>query len=75
MPGLKPVSRRVLVARLSELGFEGPFAGGRHQFVCRGDLDVVLPNPHRGDVGVGLLARILRQAGVTVAQWNGEPKK
>ncbi len=30
MPKLAPVSRRKLVKRLHELGFEGPFAGGKH---------------------------------------------
>ena len=38
----------------------------------RGDLTVIIPNPHEGDIGVGSLRRILRQAGVTREEWLGE---
>jgi hypothetical protein len=33
--------------------------------VVPGDLVVTIPNPHGQDIGVVLLARVLRQAGVT----------
>jgi predicted RNA binding protein YcfA (HicA-like mRNA interferase family) len=33
-------------------------------------LRVVIPNPHRGDIDRGLLARILRQAGITREEWE-----
>jgi hypothetical protein len=29
-----------------------------------------LPNPHRGDVGKELLARILRRAGIEKKEWE-----
>jgi hypothetical protein len=38
----------------------------------RGQLTLVLPNPQEGDIEVGLLVRILRQAGVTREEWLGE---
>jgi len=38
--------------------------------MVRGDLVLTIPNPHRGDIGADLLARILRQARVTRAQWE-----
>jgi len=66
---LRPVSRRELVARLKALGFSGPYTGGRHQFMVRGSVRLVLPNPHRGKVGVDLLKRILRQAGIEEEEW------
>ena len=72
MAKLTPVSRRELVQRLRELGFEGPYAGGRHPQMRRGDLTLILPNPHEGDIGVGLLARLLRQAGIAREEWLGE---
>lgn len=31
---------------------------------------VTLPNPHAGGISIGLLARILRQAGVTREEWE-----
>lgn len=70
MPSWGPISRRRLVKALRSLGFDGPFSGGRHQFIVRGDLVLTVPNPHRGDIGVGLLARILAQTGVTREVWE-----
>ena len=32
----------------------------------------ILPNPHKSDVSVDLLFRILRQAGVSREEWLGE---
>ncbi|MBI1883206.1 MAG: type II toxin-antitoxin system HicA family toxin [Chlamydiae bacterium] len=69
MSKLSPVSWRELVKRLRELRFEGPYAGGRHPQMRRGDVTVIIPNPHEGDVGVGLLQRVLRQAGVSREEW------
>ena len=70
MPPFGPIHRRDLIRNLRRLGFEGPFSGGKHQFMVRRDVTVRIPNPHRGDIGVGLLARILRQAGVERAEWD-----
>ena len=70
MPHWGPVSRRELIRGLRSLGFEGPFSGGKHQFMLRGDVVLTIPNPHRKDIGIELLARVLRQAGVTRAEWN-----
>ena len=36
----------------------------------KGDVTLTVPNPHRGDIGRELLARILRQAGITREQWE-----
>ena len=72
MPRLIAVSRRELVERLRELGFTGPHPGGRHDFMLRGTRRLILPNPHQSDIGVALLQRILRQAGVTRREWLGE---
>lgn len=70
MPKLSPVSRRELIQRLQRLGFEGPYTGGRHEFVLRGTRRLILPNPHRSDIGADLLTRILRQAGVSRDEWE-----
>ena len=72
MPRLIPVSWRELVQRLRQLGFEGPYAGGRHPQMRRGDGTVIIPNSHEGDINVGLLSRLLRQAGVSRTEWLGE---
>jgi hypothetical protein len=51
------------------LGFDGPFSGGRHEFMVRDDCRLILPNPHQSQISVALLARLLRQAGITRDQW------
>jgi len=70
MPPFGPIKRKDFVRCLSRLGFEGPFAGGRHEFMLNGDLTVWIPNPHEGDIGRELLARILRQAGIAREDWE-----
>ena len=57
------------IQRLKRLGFEGPYTGARHEFMLRGERRLILPNPHRGDIGVDLLVRLLRQSGVTREEW------
>jgi hypothetical protein len=37
-----------LVKRLRALGFEGPFAGGKHLFMLKGALRLTLPKQKRG---------------------------
>jgi predicted RNA binding protein YcfA (HicA-like mRNA interferase family) len=69
MTRLTPISRRELVQRLRELGFEGPFTGGRHEFMVRESVRLILPNPHRQEISVDLLSRILRQAGIERDEW------
>ena len=38
--------------------------------MVRGTARVSVPNPHRGDISVNLLARILRQAGISREEWE-----
>lgn len=54
MPPFKPIKQRDLVKNLKKAGFDGPYSGGKHPFMVRGDLVLTIPNPHKGDiVGVG----------------------
>jgi predicted RNA binding protein YcfA (HicA-like mRNA interferase family) len=52
------------------MGFDGPYSGGKHSFMIKGDVTLTLPNPHRGDISRELLARILRQAGISRKEWE-----
>jgi hypothetical protein len=70
MPPFGAIKRRDLIPHLKQLGFEGPYSGRKHQFLVRGDVAVRIPNPHQGDIGMELLARILRQAGVDKEEWE-----
>lgn len=70
MPAFGPISRKDLVQYLKLLGFSGPYSGGKHQFMVRESVTVRIPNPHRGDIGLELLKRILRQAGIGKDEWK-----
>jgi len=70
MPHFGPIKRRELIRYLRQLGFEGPYSGGKHQFMIKGDVTLRVPNPHRSDIGKELLARILRQARIQRDEWE-----
>ena len=70
MPPIKPTSRRDLIRNLKRLGFDGPYPGGNHQFLVRDGRKLTLPNPHQSDIGIPLLVRILREAGVSREEWE-----
>ena len=46
MPPFGPVSRVEFIRALRQLGFDGPYSGGKHQFMVRGDVTLRIPNPH-----------------------------
>ena len=69
MSKLGPVSFSELVNRLKAFGFEGPYSGGKHLYMLNGNLRLTIPNPHKQNIGVDLLKRILRQAGITREEW------
>jgi len=64
------ISRRELIRKFMALGYNGPFSGGKHQFMIKGKQKVRIPNPHMGDISVGLLKEILRQAGISSRDWD-----
>lgn len=70
MPSLGPIKRKDLIAGLKQLGFDGPYSGGKHQFMVRESVTIRVPNPHQSDIGRELLARILRQAGIRRDEWE-----
>jgi len=70
MPSLGPVKRSELIRILRQLGFEGPFSGGKHAFMIRGEKTLRIPNPHEGEIPLDLLSRILRQGGISRAEWE-----
>jgi len=37
--------------------------------MVKGDLVLTIPNPHRSEISVDLLVRILRQAGISREEW------
>ncbi|HNR30421.1 MAG TPA: type II toxin-antitoxin system HicA family toxin [Candidatus Hydrogenedentes bacterium] len=70
MPPLGPVKRKDFIRCLRALGFQGPYSGGKHQFFTKDERTVRVPNPHHDDIGIELLSRILRQAGISKDTWE-----
>ncbi|GAB4485918.1 MAG: hypothetical protein Fur0016_10700 [Anaerolineales bacterium] len=70
MPPFAPIKRRDLIQALRRAGFEGPLPGGKHEFMVKGTLRLVLPNSHQGEISKDLLARLLRQAGIDRQRWE-----
>ena len=70
MPRFGPTTRTELMRCLRQLGFRGPYSGGKPQCMVKEHLRVRIPNPHRGDIGHNLLRTILREAGLSVTEWE-----
>ncbi len=70
MPTFGPIKRQKLISCLRKLGFDGPYSGGKHQFMVKDGLRLRIPNPHAEDIGKPLLARLLREAGIDRADWE-----
>jgi len=70
MPKLAPIKRKDLIHYFRQLGFDGPYAGGKHQIMEKGDSTITIPNPHKGDIGKDFLVRILKQAGIDRKVWE-----
>ena len=66
---LTPISRRELIKRLRHLGWDGPFSGGKHQFMVNGAMKLPIPNPHGGILSVGMVSEILRETGIARQAW------
>lgn len=45
MPKLSPLSRNELIKKLREFGFDGPYSGGKHLYMIKGNLRLTVPNP------------------------------
>jgi len=70
MPLFGPIKRKNLIRYLSELGFSNPTSRGKHQHMKKGDITLTIPNPHKGDISKGLLAQILKEAGISREEWE-----
>jgi len=70
MPALRPIKRKDLLRYFKQLGFDGPFHGSKHEIMEKGDITIHIPNPHQGDIGRGLLVKILHEAGIDREEWE-----
>ncbi len=70
MPAFGPIKRADFIRYLKELGFSGPYAGGKHEYMVREGQRLTIPNPHKGDISKALLAELLRQANISREEWE-----
>ncbi len=70
MPSFGPIDRDDLIRNLRKMGFDGPYSGGKHQYMVKGQLKLAIPNPHKGEISQVLLHKILRQAGIDKDEWE-----
>ncbi len=69
MPRLAEISWRKFVIKLKARGFSGLYQEGKHPYMIKGAITLGIPNSHDGDISVDLLARLLRQAGISRSEW------
>ena len=62
MPAIKAIKQKELIRFLRKLDFIGPYSGGKHQFMVKEDLRIMIPYPHKKDIGKNLLKLILKDA-------------
>jgi len=55
---------------LKEFGFKGPYPGGKHSWMEKENIRLIIPNPHKGDIDAGLIRRTLKQAKILPEKWN-----
>ena len=66
MPRIGPIKRDSLIRYLRKLGFDGPYSGGKHQFMVKNTTTV----PNQSEIGKEFLVRVLRQAGIDRKEWD-----
>jgi predicted RNA binding protein YcfA (HicA-like mRNA interferase family) len=67
---LLPITRSDLIKRLRVFGWEGPASGKRHEYMYKGNVPLIIPNPHGSkEISVNLLKVILQQAGISREEW------
>jgi predicted RNA binding protein YcfA (HicA-like mRNA interferase family) len=70
MPAFGAISRADLVRYLKQLGFDGPFPGGKHEYMVKEGFRLTIPNHHRGDIDKKLLGKLLKQAEISRDDWE-----
>ena len=70
MPAIKPIKQKELIRFFRKQDFDGPYSGGKHQFMVKGDLRIRIPNPHKKDIGKNLLKLILKEAEISKKTWE-----
>jgi predicted RNA binding protein YcfA (HicA-like mRNA interferase family) len=69
MPKIPPCTRLEFVRKLRKLGFDGPFPGGKHDYMKRENFRLIIPNPHGKEIDSVLVKEILKQGNISQEDW------
>ncbi|MBF0100980.1 MAG: type II toxin-antitoxin system HicA family toxin [Desulfobacterales bacterium] len=69
MPKIPACSRKELINKLRNIGFSGPFSGGKHSYMKQNNYKQIIPNPHGQNISSELIKEILKQAKISEHDW------
>ncbi len=69
MTKLSPISFKELVKKLKKYGYQGPYSGGKHLYMIKENIRITMPNPHKKDISVDLILKILKHARISKDDW------
>jgi len=69
MAKLSPISFKELVKKLKKYGFQSPYSGGKHLYMIKEDIRLTMPNPHKKDISVDLMLKILKHTRISKDDW------
>ncbi len=69
MSKLCPISFFKLVNGFKKFGYIGPYSGGKHLYMIKGNKRITIPNLHRQNISVDLLKRLLKRAAISREEW------
>jgi predicted RNA binding protein YcfA (HicA-like mRNA interferase family) len=72
MPKLSPEKPTEVIRKLLQLGYEGPFGGGKHPVMRHPQTGkkISVPMHKSRDLPIGTLRSILRAGGISVEEWT-----
>jgi len=69
MAKLSLISFKELVKKLKKYGFQGPYSVGKHLYMIKENIRLTMPNPHKKDISVDLILKILKHARISKDDW------
>jgi predicted RNA binding protein YcfA (HicA-like mRNA interferase family) len=72
MAKLSPISFKELVKKLKKYGYQGPYSGGKHLYMIKENIRLTMPNPHKKDISVDLILKILKHVKISKKEWLGK---
>ena len=76
MPPFGPIKRKNLVRYFKQYGFEGPYSGGKHQFMVKDDITIeIVELRKKAGVSQAVFASYLNVSTGLISQWERGEKQ